>query len=408
MWWGWALVAGVALVYAASSKRLSTSIITGPMVFVALGFLVSDHGLDLVRIELDSDLVKSLFKITLALLLFVEASRMNLKALRGDAGWVGRLLLFVMPLVMILGATSALLLFDGISIWEAAVLGVILAPTDSALGMPVVLNKKVPHRVRRSLVAESGLNDGLALPFAIIFTGAALADLGFEVRGDAVEFIVKQVGIGVLGGAVLGVAAGWLIARAIDVSFISSTWLHLSALAAGLLGYAGTEALEGNGFVAVWVAGLLYGYMLRRVVGDDHVYSEFAEHLTEALIPASFFVFGATMLGVALDVVTIEIVLFGLLSLIIIRPLATAIGFIGAKAEWPTVLFLGWFGPRGIASLIIAAIVIKEAGLASDDAIVSITSIAVVLSVYLHGLSAASGASGYARWATSHPVDVDS
>ena len=400
MWWGWAAVAGVVLLYAAYSRRMSNSVVTGPMVFVFLGWLVSDSGLDLVKVEIDGDLTKALFKMTLALLLFIEASRTDVRALRADAGWVMRLLFVTMPIVILFGAVAAWLLFDGISVWEAAVLGVILAPTDSALGLPVVSNMAVPGRVRRTLVAESGLNDGLALPLALIFTAAALADLGIEVESGPVEFILKQVGVGVVGGVVFGAAAGWLVAQALGGLNISSKWLNLAPIAAALLAYAGTEALEGNGFVAVWVAGLLYGWVLRGVTEDEHEYAGFTEDLNGILVLASFFVFGATMLGHALDVVSVEMVVFGLLSLIVIRPLATVVGFVGDKSSLISKLFIGWFGPRGIASIIIVAIVVKEAGLAKDDVLVAITSIAVALSVYLHGVTAAPGASWFGRWAT--------
>ena len=178
---------------------------------------------------------------------------------------------------------------------------------------------------------------------------------------------------------------------------MSAKWLHLAPIAGALLGYAGSEAIGGNGFVAVWVAGLLYGWLLRRVVESEHDYAGFGEDLTGALVPASFFVFGATMLGPAIEAVSSEMVRYGLISLILIRPVATVLGLLGTSAGWRTTLFIGWFGPRGIASIIIVAVVIKEAGLAENDVIVSITTIAVALSVLLHGATAAPGAAWFAK-----------
>ena len=396
MWWGWVIAAAVILVYAAYSKKLSVSVITGPMVFVALGLLLSQHGLGLVEIELDGHLTKGLFKATLALLLFIEASRLDANTLRRDVSWIVRLLFVVMPLVIALGAGAAALGFE-ISVWEALILGVILAPTDASLGGPVVNNKAVPAKVRRTLVVESGLNDGLALPLALIFTGAALWELGIEVQGDPWVFVLEQIGFGVLGGVVLGAAAGWLVATAATAERIGGKWLHIAPLAAALLAYAGAEALGGNGFVAVWLGGLMYGFVSRRYVPDDHEFAEFSEDLSEVLIGISFFVFGATILGPAIEPATWQIVVYGLVSLILVRPIATFLGFVGARMDWRTGAFIGWFGPRGVASIIIVAIVVKEAGLPKDDFLITVTAVAVALSVFLHGLTAAPGGNWYAR-----------
>jgi NhaP-type Na+/H+ or K+/H+ antiporter len=395
MWGGWALVAIVALVYAAFSKRAGRVWLTAPMVAVALGVLISSQALNLVKIEVEGPVATTLFKATLALLLFIEAASLNPKVIRQEANWTARLLVPAMLLVIAGGAALALVMFDVVNVWEAAVIGAILAPTDAALGMAVVSNPRVPGRIRRSLIVESGLNDGLALPLALAFTSAALADLGEKTRGDALTFMLEQIGFGVLAGVVLGLAAGALMRLALDRGWTATEWLRIAPLAAALLAYAGAEWIHGNGFIGVWVAGLVYGSVLH--ASAPHV-EAFSERLGTALTAMSFFLFGATLLAPALGDVTWQHVVYGLLSLAAIRPLAVLIAMWRSKAPWQTSIFLGWFGPRGIASIIIAAIVVKDAGLEKNSLVVLVTSVTVVLSVFLHGLSAEPGAEAFADW----------
>ena len=403
MWWGWVVVAAVAVAYSALSRRLDRSYITAPMVFVALGVLVAPGGLGLVEIELTDDLAKALFKVTLALLLFAEAATIDLTGLKSDRSIVGRLLGLAMPLLIIFGAAVALVLFGVLSFWEAAVVAAILAPTDAALGAAVVSNPRVPARIRRSLIVESGLNDGLALPLALLFTAAALAQLGIETKGDALTFMLEQIGYGVIAGVTLGAAAGWLIRRAVQKQWTVDEWTKLSTLAVALLAYAGAEAVHGNGFIAAWVAGFVFGHIVHSEA--PHV-EEFGERVGKVLTVISFFVFGAIMLGPALSLISWQMVLYGMLSLAVLRPISVAIGMARAKLPWQSVAFLGWFGPRGIASIIIVAIVIKEAGLPGDDLIVTITTVTVALSVYLHGLTAIPGAERFADWHEQHSTPV--
>jgi NhaP-type Na+/H+ or K+/H+ antiporter len=403
MWWGWVVVAAVAVAYSALSQRLNRGYITAPMVFVALGALVAQDGLGLVEVDLGGDLTKALFKVTLAILLFVEAATIDIPGLRRDSGLVARLLGIAMPLLIMAGTAAALLLFGVLTFWEAAVVSAILAPTDAAVGSAVVSNPRVPARIRGSLIVESGLNDGLALPLALLFTAAALAQLGIETRGDALTFLLQQVGFGVIAGIAAGAVAGWLIRRAYRNQWAGNEWTKLSTLAVALLAYASAEAVHGNGFIAAWVAGFVFGNLVNTEA--PHI-EEFGERFGKVLTVVSFFVFGATMLAPGLSLVTWQMVIFGVLSLALLRPLAVALGMIGAKLPWQSVAFLGWFGPRGIASIIIVAIIIKEAGLPGDDIIVTITTVVVAMSVYLHGLTAVPGAERYADWQERQPTST--
>ena len=401
MWWGWVIVALAAIGYIVLSQRLDNAWITAPMVFVALGAIVAQDGLAFVTVELDGELVDVLFKATLALLLFVEAAALKPTELRSEAGLITRLLAIAMPLVIAIGAAGVLVFFDILSFWEAAVVGAILAPTDAALGQAVVTNERVPARIRNSLVAESGLNDGLSVPFALAFTAAALAEFGIETKGDPLTFALEQIGFGILVGVVLGAVAGWLVRKAVEAGWAGAEWVKFSPIAAVILVFAGAEVIHGNEFIAAWVGGITFGYMVRPAA--DHV-EEFSHRVSQVLTVMSFFVFGAIMLGPALGKLSWEMVAYGLISLALVRPIAVALGMIGTHLPWQTVAFMGWFGPRGIASVILAFIVIKEAGLPGDDIIVVIMTVTVGLSVYLHGLTAVPGADRFADWYESQPV----
>jgi len=398
MWLGWAVVAVSAVGYVAFSRRLEGYWITAPMVFVALGAIVAEDGLGLVEVTLDGELVSLVFKATLALLLFVEAAAMEPAELRPEVGLIARLLAIAMPLVIAIGTGAALVFFGFLSIWEAAVVGAILAPTDAALGQGVVTNKRVPLRVRNTLVAESGLNDGLAVPFALAFTAAALADLGVKTKGDALTFAMEQIGFGIVAGVVLGAAAGWLIKAAVQAGWTGPGWVKYSPVAVTLLVFAGAEVMHGNEFIAVWVGGITFGYMVRPAI--DHI-EETSHGISEVLTVVSFFIFGAVILGPVFGRLTWQLIAFGLVSLMLVRPAGVALSMIGTNLRWPSVAFVGWFGPRGIASVILATIVVKEAALPGVSVIVDIMAVTVGLSVYLHGLSAVPGARRYADWYAS-------
>ena len=396
MWWGWVIVALVIIGYLALSRRLDGLWVTAPMVFVALGAIVADDGLGIVSVQLDGELVDVLFKATLALLLFVEAAAIKPAELRTETGLIARLLAIGMPLAIAVGAAAALVFFGLLSFWEAAIVGAILAPTDAALSQGVVSNERVPAGIRNTLVTESGLNDGLAVPFALAFTAAALANFGIETKGDALTFALEQIGFGILAGVALGALGGWLVRKAVEAGWAGSEWVKFAPLAVTFLVFAGAEVIHGNEFIAAWVGGITFGYVVRPAV--DHV-EEFSHRVSQVLTVISFFVFGAILLGPALGKFTWQMVVFGLISLALVRPAAVALGMIGTRLQWQTVAFLGWFGPRGIASVILAFIVIKEAGLPADDVIVVIMTVTVGLSVYLHGLSAVPGSNWYADWA---------
>lgn len=392
---GLALTVLVLIGYAILSRRFSTTSLSGPIVFVTLGLVMSDQVLGIFTVELDEEIIQILLKATLVVLLFTEASELRIGTLHAERSLPTRLLLIAMPLVIGIGFAVAAVTFTNLGVWEAALIAAILAPTDAALGQAVVSNKRVPQDVRHGLVVESGLNDGLAFPFVLAFGGAAQVAEGAEELPEFVTLLFEQVGFGLL----LGVAVGWLggkaIVRASNRGWVTKGWLNVVFLGFAAVSFAVAEMVHGNGFIAAWVAGLVLGHVIQSV--DVDVQS-FSLDLTKILVMLSFVVFGALGLAPALSDLSWQVVLYALLSLVLVRPIAVAISMFRSGKRAPTVAYIGWFGPRGIASIILALIVIKKFTLTNEGLIILIMTATVAASVYLHGVTAWPGSNAYANW----------
>jgi NhaP-type Na+/H+ or K+/H+ antiporter len=390
-----ALTVLVLIGYAILSRRFSTTSLSGPIVFVTLGLVMSDQVLGIFTVELDEEIIQILLKATLVVLLFTEASELRIGTLRAERSIPTRLLLIAMPLVIGIGFAVAAVTFTNLGVWEAALIAAILAPTDAALGQAVVSNERVPQDVRHGLVVESGLNDGLAFPFVLAFGGAAQVAEGAEELPDFVTLLFEQVGFGLL----LGVAVGWLGGKAIvhasNRGWVTKGWLNVVFLGFAAVSFAVAEMVHGNGFIAAWVAGLVLGHVIQSV--DVDVQS-FSLDLTKILVMLSFVVFGALGLAPALSDLSWQVVLYALLSLVLVRPIAVAISMFRSGKRAPTVAYIGWFGPRGIASIILALIVIKKFALVDEGLIILIMTVTVAASVYLHGMTAWPGSNAYANW----------
>ena len=390
-----AIVLGVVVVYALVASRLSRTIISGPVIFVTFGVLISEEGLGLFTLELDAELVQALLKATLVVLLFTEASELRAGQLREEAFIPGRLLFVALPLVIGFGLVAAALLFDQIGIWEAAALAAILAPTDAALGQAVVANKRVPAPIRRSLVVESGLNDGLAFPLALAFAGAAEVAEGTETGPSFLEFLASQVGLGLLAGVVVGWLGAKALNWAVEKGWTSSLWAQIAFLAIAGVSFALAEAVDGNGFISAWIAGLSFGYFKEET---EMPVSHFGETTSHLLTLISFLVFGALLLAPLLGEVSSSVLIYGIISLVLVRPLAVGLSMISSHLRWPTTAYMGWFGPRGIASIILAVIILKDFKLPHIDLIIVVMTVTVAASVYLHGVTAWPGSNRYADW----------
>jgi sodium/hydrogen antiporter len=390
---GIAVLAVVFIGYALLASKLDRWWITAPMIFVAAGALLGPAGLAILPVTIDSEVTLTVTELTLALLLFADASTVRLRDVEGDRVLPDRLLFIGLPLTVILGALIARLLIPEAS-WAAALLvATILAPTDAALGLAVVTNPAVPVRIRRALNVESGLNDGIATPIVTLFIAVVAAEEGLSARSWGVEALL-QIGLAIVAAVVVGFVGGKLLAFASQRGWTSEVSETLAVLALALLSYVGAVAIGGNGFVAAFTGGILFGAATRgrldRAVG-----------FTETLgLFTSFFVwtvFGALFVGpLFTDQISMRLVLYAVLSLTVVRMVPVAVALTGTRLRRSTLAFMGWFGPRGLASVVFTLIAIEELeGGGQLESLVAIATWTILLSVVLHGLTATPLAARY-------------
>ena len=385
------IAAGVVL-YGLVSRRLETSVLTGPMIFAALGFVISGAVLGAADLDFGHGFIHGLAEVTLILVLFSDAARIDLRVVRRDHDLPHRMLLIGMPLTIALGSVVGLSLPLGLGLWEAALLAAILAPTDAALGQSVVTSPLVPARIRQALNIESGLNDGIALPLVLLF--ACLASLAHAEAGDRnwIVFGAMQVTLGPLAGVVVGSVAAQLIDRAVKANWMAESYEGPTILAVAFIAFASAELIGGNGFIAAFVAGMTFGNQVRDRCG---FLFEFAEAEGQLLVLLTFLVFGAAILPEALDHTGPIAILYAVLSLTAVRMIPVALSLVGSGVRLPTVGFLGWFGPRGLASILFALFVLEEADTPGSQTILTVVILTVTLSILAHGLTAAPAARWY-------------
>ncbi|HEY8302954.1 MAG TPA: cation:proton antiporter [Solirubrobacteraceae bacterium] len=388
--WGLATVGLALLLVAAVSRRLSGTPITTPMVVVAIGVLAGPLVFADLTVGPTSSTVRELAEATLAVVLFSDSSRIDLRSLRRESAMPVRLLGVGLPLTIVLGAVLALSLFGSFSLSDALILSVILAPTDAGLGSAVVTDARLPQRVRQSLNVESGLNDGICVPILLIVL--ATSETGSAVHPGQV--IGEEIGYGLTGGIIAGAIAATIVNNAGARGLIADEWRQIVPVAAAVLAYGIAEALGGSGFIAAFTAGALFGLIARENAASS---MRFTEETGALLDSVTFLIFGAILLGPALEHVSWQIALYAVLGLTIVRMLPVAICLLGTKARGPTVAFIGWFGPRGLASIVFAVIV-EDTYQTHATTILTACYLTVGLSVLLHGLSASPLVSSYAAW----------
>ncbi|MFD3469929.1 cation:proton antiporter [Streptomyces sp. NPDC058682] len=393
-------MAAVTAGYALFSRRLSTTAVSAPMVFTGFGVAIGPVGLDLLSLEHDPGLVLILVEAALTLVLLTDAMAVHRRDLRVGGFLPGRLLGIGLPLTIGAGWLLAWPLLPGLTVWELALVGTILAPTDAALGKTAVSSPRVPPLVRSGLNVESGLNDGMALPFFVLFL-AALPGTTASQEGVAGVFWRALVLSTALGLAV-GWGGGQVLRRSRERGWVSGDWRQVFVLAVAAGSYTLAVAVEGSGFIAAWVAGFAFGISLRRSPTEDRPAAgedtaDLAGRLAELLASLSFLVFGAVLLGPALEHLDWRVIAYALLSLTVVRMLPVALSLVGTGLALPTVGYIGWFGPRGLASVVFGLLVVEEhvPGVQLLGRVIAVT---VALSILVHGTSAAILANRYGAW----------
>lgn len=404
--WAVVVAGGVIAGYGALSRRLSTTVISAALVFVVIGLAIGPLGLDLMSREQDPDVTRTLLESALALVLFTDAAAIRVENLRRERFLPVRLLVVGLPATMALGWLVAWPLMPGLGVWELALIAVVLAPTDAALGQQAVADERVPGVVRHGLSVESGLNDGLALPFFVLVLAAVGEGHGHP--GIAETFFRALL----LSGAI-GIAAGWagasMLRRSQARGWSSASWSQLMTLAVPVVSYALCLTADGSGFIGAWAAGLAFGSRLRAAplrkpprvhTGQPAQSTEFAEHLGLLLGSLSFLAFGAVILGPTLQQLTWQMVTYGLISLTAIRMLPVAGALAGTGLRPASIAYIGWFGPRGLASLVFGLIAFEE-HLPGGTLVSGVVAVTVALSILLHGATAPFLGSRYGEWFTS-------
>jgi len=388
-----AVVSACVVLWGLFSSRLERWNVSAPIAFVVLGLVVTHGPTTLVHLNLHSSAVRSLAEVALALVLFADASRVNVHQLRADLAQPIRLLGIGLPLTVGAGAALAAGLFSGVGLWVAAAIGAIVAPTDAALGASIMEDERVPAGVRRVLNVESGLNDGIATPFVNLFlAGAATAE---AVHGAS---SVASAALDLLGGAGIGIGVGLvgavLMTQAGKRHWSEPSFLPMAVLALALFAYSASVLGGTNGFVAAFAAGLAFGTAFVRQGNQVLEFSEEAGTLMSLLV---WFVFGAVMLVPGLDGATWRDVVFAVLALTVVRMVPVALSLVGAGLDRSTVAFVGWFGPRGLASVVFGLIAVDTLDPTEAKVVLAAVTVTVALSVLLHGVTASPLAARYGR-----------
>jgi NhaP-type Na+/H+ or K+/H+ antiporter len=395
------IAGGFVVIFALISARLSKIFISAPMIFVGFGLLVGPKILDVVELNLEHGFVHILAEITLIIVLYSDASRIDLGVLKRNVGMPLRLLGLGLPLTIGLGILVGYFLFDEIGIWGVAILAAILAPTDAALGQAVVSNERIPIRIRQALNVESGLNDGIAVPFLTVFIAAAGISGGLtsftlqEVESGALTgtiFTLEQIGFGII----VGVVGGYTAASLMDISsrhgWMSPAFENIGMFAIPIVAFFFAEAVGGNGLIAAFMAGLTTGNVIRHVCLK---FLDYSEEQADLLVLVTFMIFGGAFVGATLEDLTWEIVAYALLSLTVVRILPVSLALIGTGFHPKTMFFMGWFGPRGLASFVFALQVVDRPDIAHAEEIFTIVVWTVLFSVVLHGITALPGVNWY-------------
>jgi sodium/hydrogen antiporter len=388
-----AIFVSLLFVYALLSEKASHTPITAPLLFTAAGMVMSPAWMHIAAAGMTPTVFLRLAELGLVLLLFTDASHTDLTVLRSIGTLPGRLLSTGMLLTILLGGIVARLVFPGLSIWEAGILSAILAPTDAGLGQVVVSSPRVPMRIREALNVEAGLNDGLSVPFMLFFMALAAA----KVEGGAaslLQFIGEQLGLGVVVGIAIGLIGGWLLGIADRRGWMAESFQRIAIVTLPLLCLLVAEMVDTSMFIASFVAGLAVQIPFKEA-GKHSV--EFADEWGQLLNLVVFFLFGMIVVRDWAQFTPASWV-YAVLSLTIVRMLPVAIALIGTRLSPPSILFMGWFGPRGLASIVLGLVYLEqELHLSSESTIRAAVMVTVVLSIFVHGLSATPGISIYAR-----------
>ncbi|WP_406610097.1 cation:proton antiporter [Agarivorans sp. JK6] len=378
------ILAAIVFLYTLVAKKVEDTIISGPMIYVALGLVLGAPGLGLIGTDASSADLRLLADITLALILFSDAAHANLSVVRKQALYPTRMLALGLPGAIAIGFAVGYLLFDEFSVIEAAILATMLAATDAALGKAVITNPSVPTAVREGLNVESGLNDGLCVPILLILITMASSGQEHVTTSHALVLVGEEIGIGLAVGLSFAFIGAKLLIWSANKQWLSEVWGQLTVAAIALASFGLAQALHGSGYIAAFSGGMLFGHLLS---SHTHKLVLTTESIAELFAMLTWVLFGAAVVALLLDYLSLSIFIYAALSLTLVRILPIYLSFLGTSVSSGQRLFMGWFGPRGLASLVFAIIVL-DAGVANAELIAVVVSTTVIFSLIAHGISA--------------------
>lgn len=385
----------MVFIVAIISRRIDKLPLTAQMIFIFAGIITGwlVTGFVDVREPPVSTIVLLIAEVALVLVLFTDASKVKLNDIKLNS-LPTRLLSIGLISTIILGIAAAVAIFTDLTLWEAAIIGVVLAPTDAALGQVVVKNKKIPEKIREALEIESGLNDGLSVPFLLVFIAIGLAEESFSPAGYFVQTALAQIGLGALVGIIIGLIGSGIVIKSRDRGWITPQYQRIAFLVLAVISFLVADEIGGSGFIAAFVGGLATAYVTKDA---GKVLMDFAEAEGQLLNLTVFFLLGIIIAGL-IPYITWQIVLYAILSLTVIRMIPVALSLFGTHISLDSVLFMGWFGPRGLASIVLALIAIERLGsFPGQNTFILAVFITVLFSVVAHGITALPLSSIYIR-----------
>jgi NhaP-type Na+/H+ or K+/H+ antiporter len=380
-----AILALFVLVYSSIAGRVERTWISGPIVFTLFGLIIGPVALNLLSFKADGETIRTLAELTLALVLFTDAASADMGVLRRTEALPIRLLLIGLPLTILLGFGVGVLLFKQLSLVEIALLATMLAPTDAALGKAVVTNEAVPDAVRQGLNVESGLNDGICVPILFVFLALATGKAGEGGPWQlAMKLVAEEIGIGLAVGLALTAMAALLLKFAKGQKWLTNTWIQIPVVALAFGCFAVAQFLGGSGFIAAFSGGLLFGALAKQ---HREEFLLAAEGTGDTLALITWVIFGSAVVGQAVSYFSWLDLLYAVLSITVIRMLPVFLSLTGMGVSTEGKFFMGWFGPRGLASIVFGVIVVN-AHLPNSGPIAMTVACTIILSILGHGITA--------------------
>ncbi|WP_430815295.1 cation:proton antiporter [Carboxylicivirga sp. RSCT41] len=385
MYLHFAILFAIILSYSLIAGKIERYPFSAPIFFLVIGAALGPLVFHFYKIDFNYENYKLLSEFTLALVLFSDASKANLKVLKHHLALPSKLLLIGLPITILLGFLIGIIMFPDFSWVEVAILATILAPTDAALGEPVVSNKSVPSKIREGINVESGLNDGICVPILMLLLAIHSTSLNESVSlSYGLSVFGEEIGIGVLVGVSVSLFGTILIKRSIKKEWGESAWKTSIVILMSLFSFALAQSLGGSGFIACFVGGLTFNMLFKH---NKMAFLEGSEGLSKILNALVWFVFGCVITGWILHQLTWEVIVYAILSLTVIRMIPVLLSLLNFPIGLYGKVFTAWFGPRGLASIVFTIMVFEEQ-LPHGTTIIEIALVTILLSVFAHGISA--------------------